>query len=379
MLVQEARLAMRFDDDNIAATFELGNHDGTYYFLMEYVDGVDLGTVAMSCENRGARLSPPMVAYACMGIARGLAHAHELADEQGRALGVVHRDVSPQNVLVSRHGEVKIIDFGVAKVAARIQQTMAGIIKGKYAYMSPEQASAETVDARSDIFSLGVCLWEMLAGKPLFRGLGAASPFAVLRAVREEPIAKIHNLAPGLSPELSAIVHRALERDRGQRYQSMRELADALHGWLQVHAPGYGNARLAEDIRQTLAAAPAGSVPQNAIATPPIAKMRGEEFQPSQLSVVAVSPLERPSRPAPRRAPLTPPAALASGRGSSLNLPRLPVQGGDGAAPTVRPPAQPAWWPSRRLVLQLLWVGIVALVFALGWSTIATLVRMGVL
>ncbi|MBI5610216.1 MAG: serine/threonine protein kinase [Deltaproteobacteria bacterium] len=390
MLVKEARLAMQFHHENIAETFELGAHDGTYFFIMEYVDGVDLGTLATLCENRGVRLDPALVAFACLGIARGLAYAHELCDETGQHLGIVHRDVSPQNVLISRHGDVKIIDFGVAKVAARIQQTMAGIIKGKYAYMSPEQASAETVDARSDVFSLGVCLWELLAGKPLFRALGAGSPFAVLRAVREEPIARIHNMAPGLSPELSQIVHKALERDRGKRYQSMTALADELQVWLDRHHPGYNEAALSTNVAKVLAAAPAGSLPQNAIATPPIAKMRGEEFAPSQLSVVAQSPLER-ARLQPKRLPVAP-QMTPGARQASMMYPRAYLSAGQQAelagvtgpteplAPLPHPDlAAPDWWPSTRVVKQFLWVGLVALVFALGWSIIATLVRTGVL
>ncbi len=335
MLVQEARLAMRFDNANIAQTFELGCHDGTSFFIMEYVDGVDLGTLASSCENRGARLPAQLVAHVCAGIARGLSYAHELADENGTRLGIVHRDVSPQNVLISRMGEVKIIDFGVAKVAARIQQTMAGIIKGKYAYMSPEQASAEPVDPRSDVFSLGVCMWELVTGKPLFRALGSNSPFAVLRAVREDPIAKAHNTAQGLSPELSAIIHKALERDKTARFQSMAELANELESWLRKTAPGYDARRLADDVRKIVQAAPPGSVPQNAIATPPLAKMAPDEYQPSQLSVVAQSPLQ-PGRVPPRRPnhAQTAPETYAAGnaRQPSMMYPRaylLPDQRAD--------------------------------------------------
>ncbi|MBM4342343.1 MAG: serine/threonine protein kinase [Deltaproteobacteria bacterium] len=399
MLVQEARLAMRFDDPHIAQTFELGCHDGTYFFIMEYVDGVDLGTLASTCENRGSCMPPHLVAHVCSGIARGLSYAHELCDDSGTRLGIVHRDVSPQNVLISRLGEVKIIDFGVAKVAARIQQTMAGIIKGKYAYMSPEQASAEPVDPRSDVFSLGVCMWELVTGKPLFRALGSNSPFAVLRAVREDPIAKAHNIAQGLSTDLSAIIHKALERDKTKRFQSMAALADELDDWMRRTAPGYDARRLADDVRKIVLAAPPGSVPQNAIATPPLAKMALDEYQPSQLSVVAQSPIEA-SRVAQRRphpaqtAPET--YAAGSARQPSMMYPRaylLPEQRAElemaaqstdpepvsSAALAWAPPVAPPWWPSRRVVKQFLWVGAVALVFALGWSTIATLVRMGTL
>lgn len=433
MLVEEARLAMRFHHDNIAQTFELGCHDGTYFFIMEYVDGVDVGTVANLTEGRQSRLDPVVVAYICAAMARGLDYAHTLCDESGKKLGIVHRDVSPQNVLIGRHGEVKLIDFGVAKVASRIQQTMAGIIKGKYAYMSPEQASAETVDARSDVFSMGICMHELFAGKPLFRALGSSSPFAILRAVRDEPIPLLSDLAPGMPPELARIVHTALERDLKQRYPSCAALAADLEAWLARAAPRFDAAALSTYIRNLIEQAPAGALPQNAIATPPLAKMAVEEYEPSQLSVASVSPLEMahqetvahaagvPRRPPPPQAGQA--AAPAAGaRLPSMMFPRAYLSADQRAAldqpspqnPQPRapmlshaPPAsqghahiangqlQPAparmtpmptqptpewtetWRPSRRATLQFLWVGVVALVFAVGWSTIATLVRMG--
>jgi len=399
MLVQEARLCMRFNHDNIAQTFELGCHDSTYFFIMEYVDGVDLGTLATVAENRKARLDPAAVAYIAAGMARGLSYSHELCDENGQRLGIVHRDVSPQNVLISRHGEVKLIDFGVAKVASRIQQTMAGIIKGKYAYMSPEQASAETIDARSDVFSLGICMHEMFSGRPLFRGLGGSSPFAILRAVRDEPIALVHNLAPGLPLDLSRIVHKALERNVARRYPSMAALADDLEAWLHRAAPRFDGPALAEYARSMVAEAPAGTLPQNAIATPPIAKMRGEEFEPSQMSVVAASPLELARTP-PRRPPAPQPGEVAAPAAGGARLPSMmfprahmtPQQraeldsaGARGLSPpslSAPPPAlaveaEHEMRPSRRVVLQFLWVGVVALLLALTWSVLATLLRMG--
>jgi len=365
MLVQEAKLAMRFDHPNIARTFELGCHGDVYYFIMEYVDGIDLGTVARLCEDDGSQLDPVVCAYVVSRMARGLAHAHDLCDDDGKLLGVVHRDVSPQNVLISRHGGVKLIDFGVAKVASRIQQTMAGIIKGKYAYMSPEQASAETVDARSDVFSMGICLYELLSGKPLFRSAGNASPFAILRAVRDDPIVALGTLVPGLPPELTRIAHKALERDRDKRFQAARLLADELDAWLAQVAPDFGDHRLATYVQRRVEAAPAGALPQNAIATPPIAKMGLEEFAPSPLSVVVASPLLRAAPPAPVRPAGVPRAAAfqtAPMAAQPERAAKVPLSG---------------LWPSRRAAVQFLWVGVVALIFALGWSTIATLVRMG--
>lgn len=394
MLIQEARLCMRFNHERIAQTFELGCHASTYYFVMEYVDGVDLGTIATLLENRNARLDPAAVAYICAAMARGLDYAHGLCDEHSKPLGIVHRDVSPQNVLIGRHGEVKLIDFGVAKVASRIQQTMAGIIKGKYAYMSPEQASAEGVDPRSDVFAVGICMHELFTGKPLFRGVGSSSPFAILRAVRDEPIALPHVLAPGLPLELSEIVQRALDRDLSKRTVSCAAIADELEAWLRKVAPRFDATALAAYTKRVIEDAPVGALPQNAIATPPIAKMRGDEFAPSNLSVVASSPLHDhapPPRPAPPIGGRTPSMLVPRSQAPEMRAARSPDPHARLPEPmsrpsqqrpllrTVAPPTHPPWWPSRRAVMQFLLVGVFALLAALGFSVVATLLRTGAL
>ncbi len=399
MLVAEARLAMRFDHPNIAATFELGCHEEAWYFLMEYVDGLDLGAVARLAESLEERMAPAAAALVGLGVARGLQHAHDLADESGTPLGVVHRDVSPQNILINRRGVPKLIDFGVAKVATRIQQTMAGVIKGKYAYMSPEQATAEKLDGRSDLFSLGICLHEWLTGQPLFRGPNMVSPFAILRAVREEPIADVHALAPDVGAELAAIVARCLARDVTERWSSAAELADALEQWLARNAPGFDERSLRTYVDDLVQRAPSDSLPQRAIATPPLSKMDRQEFAPSALSVVAQSPLEAASQRtqapsldlAPRPGTEAPtalhdaivprPAAPPPVRSAVPAAPRH-AAGGDSAAPVPAPQgavARRSKRPRRRTVLQFLWVGLAALVFALGWSVVATLKRFGAL
>ena len=290
MLVEEARLAMQFDHPNIAATFELGNHKGAWYFVMEYVDGLDLGAVARLADANDMVLPPKLVATLAAGVARGLAHAHEQTNDEGTPLGVVHRDVSPQNILVTRQGDVKLIDFGVAKVATRIQQTMAGVIKGKYAYMSPEQATAEHLDGRSDLFSLGICMYEWLTATPLFRGPHLVSPFAILRAVREAPITPITDVVPEVDPALADIVHRCLAREPAERWSSGQALADALEAWLKANDPDYGPKDVTAQIEQMLQGAPEGTLPDHAIATPPISKMSRQDFSPSLLSVVAQAP-----------------------------------------------------------------------------------------
>ncbi len=377
MLIAEAKLAMRFGHKHIASTFELGCHAGAYYFIMEYVNGADVGTLASVAEALGEHVDPVAVAHICVGVARGLHYAHTLVDEDGTKLGIVHRDVSPQNVLINRGGCVKLIDFGVAKVATRIQQTMAGIIKGKYAYMSPEQASAEKVDARSDVFSLGICMHELLTGQPLFRGPDMVSPFAILRAVREEPIAAVHSLAPGVDSSLSVIVARALERKMEARYQSAGELADALEAWIATHSPGYDDGALQRYVDSTITRAPDGSVPQRTIATPPVASMMGFEFAPSALSVVARSPLEEMAEANTER-----PQGLGRRMPPSLDTtgPRRPPS--SPALLAQPPPAKSkrrSMRPSRKAVMQFLWVGLAAFIFALGWSVIATLKRFGLI
>ncbi len=391
MLVAEARLAMRFDHPNIASVFELGCHDTSYYFLMEYVDGIDVGTLQNIHEAMGQPMDRRAVARIALGIARGLNYAHELHDEQGRRLGIVHRDVSPQNVLVNRRGHVKLIDFGVAKVATRIQQTMAGIIKGKYAYMSPEQASAEKVDARSDVFSLGICMYELLTARALFRGPNMNSPFAILRAVREDPIAGLHKVAPRVGPDLSAIVHKALERDIERRYISAAALADDLDEWLAQFAPKFDDVALNDLVTSIVAMAPKESVPQRAVATPPVARMTGKEFMPSNLSVVARSPLEEDDAPTPGQRPARPSVPRRGPSRASHEVRAATIAAGGPKTGRPNPAAAPplhvstphgrarsgTMRPSRKAVLQFLWVGLTALIFALGWSVIATLKKLG--
>lgn len=375
MLVAEAGLAMRFHHENIAATYELGCHEGVYFFVMEYVDGIDLGAVVRAVESLGERVPPALAVLVMAGVARGLHHAHTMRDETGQLLGVVHRDVSPQNVLIDRRGAVKLIDFGVAKVATRIQQTMAGIIKGKYAYMSPEQASAEPIDARSDVFAIGICLWELLTGLPLFRGPEMTSPFAILRAVREEPIRLVDELVPELGPELGRIVAQSLERPVALRTASAGDLADALEGWLERFAPDFDEAALAASVTSLLQRAPDGTLPERLVATPPVEKMSVEAFEPSTLSVVARSPLALAAADTDRRPHRRPAPSLAfgedvgdtAGGGKSHRGPPLPAA--LKAAAGLR--------PSRRTALQLLWVGVFALIFAFGWSVVATLKRIG--
>ncbi|HTG49177.1 MAG TPA: serine/threonine-protein kinase, partial [Gemmatimonadales bacterium] len=222
MFIAEARVASRLNHANLVHIFDFDKHEDTYYLAMEYVRGRSLWELRRRCQERGVAIPPMLVAQIGMEVARGLAYAHRLT-ENGQSLGLVHRDVTPHNVLLSFDGAVKLTDFGIAK--AGDHATTSGMLKGKFAYMSPEQARGDAVDARTDVFALGVTLWELLTGARLFEGEGDV---AVLRAVQERLIVPPARLNPGVSPGLDAVVMRALERDLARRWPTAHELERAL-------------------------------------------------------------------------------------------------------------------------------------------------------
>jgi serine/threonine-protein kinase len=227
MLTDEARILSRIAHPNVAALLEFGNADGAYFIAMEYLDGVSLAAVMHAFESGHAIVqSPRRHAHAAAMIhdaCEGLHAAHELRDEAGLSLGVVHRDVSPQNVVVAYGGPLKVVDFGVAYMEGRERATYTepGLIKGKFAYLAPEQLSGR-VDRRSDVWAAGVCLWELLAGARLFAG---DSEVHMVARVAHEPIRPPSELDPTVPEALDRIVMRALERDCGRRYATAREMA----------------------------------------------------------------------------------------------------------------------------------------------------------
>jgi serine/threonine protein kinase len=224
MFLDEARLAALLDHPNVVRIIEVG-HDGEEYFLaMELVQGKPLSAVLRKAAREKRPPSPALSAYIMAQAASGLGYAHALTDGEGRPLGVVHRDVSPQNVLISFEGAVKLIDFGVARAFGRVAHTSPGGLKGKIEYMSPEQASAEDVDHRADVFALGVVLWEVLTGRRLFR---RETELATMRAILDDPIPRPSEIAD-VPAELDAVVMRALRKRRDARFGSAHEMAQAL-------------------------------------------------------------------------------------------------------------------------------------------------------
>jgi serine/threonine-protein kinase len=222
MFVDEARVVSRLSHGNIVQIFDFDRHGETYFLAMEYVRGRSLSEANKRARELSVPIIPVLAAQICQEVARGLGYAHRLSEE-GRILSLVHRDVTPHNVLLSYDGAVKLTDFGIAKASTRA--TAAGMLKGKFAYMSPEQARGESIDPRTDIFALGIVLWELLTGGRLF---DADSDLAVLRAVQERRVLPPSLLNPAVDPGLDEIVLRALQRDPTSRYGSAYELERGL-------------------------------------------------------------------------------------------------------------------------------------------------------
>jgi serine/threonine-protein kinase len=234
LFLNEARVAARLEHPNIVATYELGEVDGTYFMSLEYLPGEDLSAVLSRCEAPNS-MPVEVAALLAQQCANGLEYAHQLCDGEGRPSGLVHRDVNPSNIIVTYHGMVKLLDFGVVK-AATGAKTSPGIFKGKYAYCAPEQLKGESVDHRTDVFSLGIVLWECLTGHRLF---DSPTDAGTIDAVRSQPIVAPSLLRPEVPIQLEEITMRALLRDRDRRYQSAHELSEALDRFLGVqrHRP----------------------------------------------------------------------------------------------------------------------------------------------
>jgi serine/threonine-protein kinase len=225
MLLDEARIAARLNHPNVCQTYDLGEVDGQYFIAMEYLEGAPasqlLSRVRRSKEELDLRMACAIVLQSC----EGLHHAHELKDNDGELVGLVHRDVSPSNVFVTVAGAVKILDFGVAKSQDALARTHTGALKGKYAYMSPEQILSKDIDRRSDIFSLGIVLFELLTTRRLF---WRDSEYKMFQAIAEDDIPSVLEYRPDVPGPIADVVDRALSRDREERYATAKDMAEAL-------------------------------------------------------------------------------------------------------------------------------------------------------
>jgi serine/threonine-protein kinase len=224
-IVDEARLAARISHPNVVPTIDVVSSAGELLIVMEYVRGESLSRLLRAAIARGGRPPYAVTSAIVLGALHGLHAAHEATSDRGEPLGIVHRDVSPQNILVGADGVARIIDFGVAKAAGRLQTTREGVIKGKVAYMAPEQLAAAETTRRVDVYAMGVVLWEMLVGRPLFRADSDAALVAVVMAGQVKPPSE---LVPDLPSGLDALVMTALSREAADRFASAQEMADML-------------------------------------------------------------------------------------------------------------------------------------------------------
>jgi len=218
--IDEAKLAALLHHQHIVHIYDFGAIDDSYFIAMEYLLGKDLGIIIRKSRDKGQPLNLENALFIVSRICNGLDYAHKLRDFQGKALNIIHRDVSPQNILVTYEGDVKIVDFGIAKAATQSTKTQAGMIKGKVAYMSPEQAAGKTIDHRSDIFSTGTILYELVTGRRMFKG----DTLQMLSRVREAEFAPPEQVKEDLPAKVYEILHMALAKEPEQRYQSTAEM-----------------------------------------------------------------------------------------------------------------------------------------------------------
>jgi serine/threonine protein kinase len=229
MFLDEARVAARISHPNVATVFELGKHEDTYWIAMEYLHGEPLREVMRRTEEIGQPMPPEIACRVIADAAEGLHSAHELLGKNGEKMGLVHRDVTPHNLFVTYDGSTKVVDFGIAKFSSRMANTRAGTLKGKLAYMSPEQVAGEPIDRRTDVFAIGVVLWELTTGQRLFR---MESDLDTLAKVQECNVPRPSTIVRGYPIDLEKIVMKALAKTKNERYRTARELSRALQSLL---------------------------------------------------------------------------------------------------------------------------------------------------
>jgi serine/threonine protein kinase len=250
MFQDEARIAIHLNHGNIVSIHEFGIENEQFFLVMDFVDGMNIKSLKQHLKNVGGKLTIEQILYIIREAARGLHAAHSCLDSStGKLLQICHRDVTPHNIMVSYDGEVKVIDFGIAKAQNRVEKTEAGVFKGKVAYMSPEQVEESPVDHRTDIFSLGVVLWELLTETKLFKG---ESKYQIFEKVREAAIPLIREVNPTVTPELEQIVVKALRKSPSQRYVTAAEFENQITLYLQKHYPTFTSSQFVDQIKEML-------------------------------------------------------------------------------------------------------------------------------
>ena len=303
MFVDEAKLAAQLNHNNIIHIYDLGKIQSSYYIAMEYIDGYDLKNILKKAQERDQPLSVEIALFVASKIAAALDYAHRKRDFEDKEMGLVHRDVSPQNVLISEEGDIKLCDFGIAKAASKASHTQAGALKGKLQYMSPEQAWGRNIDRRSDIFALATVLFEMLTARKLFAG---DNELSILDQVREARVTPPSMYNDEVTPQIDAIVLKALQKDPANRYQTAGEMQRDLDAVLYNFKPTPTSADLAIYMHRLASsvAAPAHTVEMHAPEPPQAAN----ELKPLKPAAVVAAPAIPTSMPAvmPAAAAATP-------------------------------------------------------------------------
>jgi eukaryotic-like serine/threonine-protein kinase len=233
MFLDEARLSAQLSHSNCVQVFDIGVGDSAFFIVMEFVDGANLKAIIEHIKKSGRDFPVEAAVYIGLELCKGLAYAHELTDNNGTPLHIVHRDMSPPNVLITKNGEVKIVDFGLAKANSQLEKSEPGIIKGKFSYLSPEAAMGQEVDARTDVFAVGIILWELLAGQRLFLG---DTDFQTVKKVQGALVPAISGINRKVPLELEKIINKSLARDPQQRYTTARDLGMDLSKFMFKYA-----------------------------------------------------------------------------------------------------------------------------------------------
>lgn len=250
MFVDEAKISVQLNHANIVQIYELGCFENSYYIAMEYVPGRDLRQLLDRYRKAKALMPLAQAAYITAKICDGLDYAHRKTDATGKPLNIIHRDVSPQNVMISYEGAVKVLDFGIAKAEDRASKTQAGVLKGKFGYMSPEQVRGLPIDHRSDIFAVGVIFYEMVTGKRLFVG---ESDFSTLEKVRNAEVVPPSQINPDISPELERVIMKALAKERDERYQWASDFSEDLQQFLIMDGTVFTAKKMSNTLKETYA------------------------------------------------------------------------------------------------------------------------------
>lgn len=237
--VREASLGAELDHPNIVQVLDLGDFQGMLYMVLEYVQGKDLAALTHKARRARRVLGPELVMSIGIDVCKALECSHTHVEADGTPQPIIHRDISPQNILISREGSVKLADFGMARALGTARQTAEGVVKGKLSYMSPEQSRGQEVDARSDLFSLGVVLWETLTGRRLFL---AKNPVETVKRVRTCTVPPLTEVAPHVTPALADIIHTFLKAEPSERFQTATEARKAMQSYLRTARPLEANA-----------------------------------------------------------------------------------------------------------------------------------------